>query len=66
MKLDSFDEVKRITEEMVAIPSINKEPGGESEVAKYVYDFYMNLDYFKEHPEIAKIFKTKNDFKWYS
>ena len=62
MKLDSFDEVKRITEEMVAIPSINKEPGGESEVAKYVYDFYMNLDYFKEHPERAKIFKTKNDF----
>ena len=62
MKLNSFDEVKRITEEMVAIPSINKEPGGESEVAKYVYDFYMNLDYFKEHPERAKIFKTKNDF----
>lgn len=62
MKLDSFDEVKRITEEMVAIPSINKEPGGESEVAKYVYDFYMDLDYFKEHPERAKIFNTKNDF----
>lgn len=62
MKLNSFDEVKKITEEMVSIPSINKEPGGESEVAKYVYDFYMNLDYFNEHPERAKIFKTKNDF----
>ncbi len=62
MKLNSFDEVKRITEEMVAIPSINKEPEGESRVAKYVYDFYMDLDYFKEHPERTKMFKTKNDF----
>lgn len=62
MKLNSFDEVKRLTQEMVAIPSINKEPGGETAVAKYIYDFYMGLDYFKEHPERTKIFKTKNDF----
>lgn len=62
MKLNSFDEVKRLTQEMVAIPSINKEPGGETAVARYIYDFYMGLDYFKEHPERTKIFKTKNDF----
>lgn len=62
MKLNSFDEVKRITEEMVAIPSINKEPEGETKVAKYVYDYYMSLDYFRENPERAKMFKTKNDF----
>ena len=62
MKLNSFDEVKKITEEMVAIPSINKEPEGETKVAKYVYDYYMSLDYFRENPERAKMFKTKNDF----
>ena len=62
MKLNSFDEVKRITEEMVAIPSINKEPEGETKVAKYVYDYYMSLDYFRENPEKVKMFKTKNDF----
>ena len=62
MKLNSFDEVKRLTQEMVAIPSINKEPGGETAVARYIYDFYMGLDYFKEHPERTKIFKNKNDF----
>lgn len=62
MKLNSFGEVKRLTTEMVAIPSINKEPGGESKVAKYIYDFYMNLDYFKTHPEHVKMFQTKNDF----
>lgn len=28
MKLNSFEEVKRLTQEMVAIPSINKEPKG--------------------------------------
>ncbi len=62
MKLNSFDEVKKITEEMVSIPSINKEPEGETKVAKYVYDYYMSLDYFRENPERVKMFKTKNDF----
>lgn len=33
MKLDCFEEVKRLTSEMVAIPSINKEPHGETAVA---------------------------------
>lgn len=47
---------------MVAIPSINKEPSGETAVAQYIYDFYTGLDYFKEHPDRVKIFQTKNDF----
>ena len=42
MKLHSFDKVKQLTEDMVAIPSINKEPGGESAVARYMQDFYMS------------------------
>ena len=62
MKLNSFDEVKRLTTEMVRIPSINKEPEGESAVAQYVYDFYMGLPYFQEHPDYVKKFQTKNDF----
>ena len=62
MKLNSFEEVKRLTQEMVAIPSINKEPKGETAVAKYIYDYYMGLDYFKEYPERVKMFQTKNDF----
>lgn len=62
MKLNSFDEVKLLTQEMVAIPSINKEPKGETAVAQYIYDYYMGLDYFKAHPERVKIFQTKNDF----
>lgn len=62
MKLNSFDKVKQLTEEMVAIPSINKEPGGESAVARYIQDFYMSLPYFQAHPEQVKCFQTKNDF----
>lgn len=62
MRLDSYSEVKRLTSEMVAIPSINKEPGGESAVAQYVYDYFASLDYFKKHPQYIKKFKTKNDF----
>ena len=62
MRLDCFDEVKRITSEMVAIPSINKEPGGESAVARYVGDYYMSLPYFQAHPDQVMVFQTKNDF----
>ena len=62
MRLDCFDEVKRLTSEMVAIPSINKEPGGETKVAEYVHDYYMGLPYFKEHPEYTYVFQTKDDF----
>lgn len=62
MKLNSFNEVKRLTKEMVAIPSINKEPGGETQMAKYVYNYYMSLPYFQKNPKQVKIFQTKNDF----
>ena len=62
MRLDSYSEVKRLTSEMVAIPSINKEPSGESAVAQYVYDYFTGLDYFKEHPDYIKKFQTKDDF----
>ena len=50
MKLNSFESVKQLTENMVAIPSINKEPGGESAVARYMQDFYMSLPYFRHIP----------------
>ena len=30
MRLDSYNEVKRLTSEMVAIPSINKEPDAKA------------------------------------
>lgn len=59
MRLDSYSEVKRLTSEMVAIPSINKEPDGESAVAQYVYDYFAGLDYFKEHPDYIKKSKPR-------
>ncbi|NCB41638.1 MAG: M20/M25/M40 family metallo-hydrolase [Clostridia bacterium] len=61
MHLDSFEEVKRLTKEMVAIPSINKVPYGETAAAKYVYDYYANLEYFKRNPDYIKMFKTIDD-----
>lgn len=62
MKLDCFEEIKRLTSEMVAIPSINKEPGGESAVARYVYDYFKSLPYFQAHPQQVMCFQTKDDF----
>ena len=62
MKLNSYDEVKKLTEEMVEIPSVNKVPGGESDVAKYVCNYYSKLKYFEKNPSYVKMFQTKNDF----
>ena len=62
MRLDCYEEVKRLTEEMVNIPSINKEPGGETKVAEYVGNYYRSLPYFQEHPDYVKVFQTKDDF----
>lgn len=62
MKLEFFDEVKQLTKDMVEIPSIVRDPnGGESKVAKYIYDYYMELDYFKENPDQVVYQKTIND-----
>lgn len=62
MKLNCYEEVKRLTSEMVAIPSINKEPGGETAVAKYVYNYFMELPYFQKNPQQVMCFQTKDDF----
>lgn len=62
MRLDSYEEVKKITSDLVAIPSINKSKGGESEAAKYIYEYFMDLQYFKSNPKQVIFFKTKDDF----
>ena len=62
MELNSYEEVKRLTSDMVAIPSINKEPKGETAVAKFVYNYFVDMPYFQKNPDHVKIFKTKDDF----
>lgn len=62
MYLNSLEEVKRLTEEMVAIESIVRgEEGGETKVAQYIENFYKELDYFKENPNHLILQKTIND-----
>ena len=59
MNLDSFEKVKKLTTEMVNIPSINHAgDGGEAKVAKYVNDFYAKLPYFQAHPEQNYMFSN--------
>lgn len=62
MHLNSYEPVKQLTKELVSIPSINKEPGGETAVARRIFEYYSDLDYFKERPDQVKFFQTKNDF----
>lgn len=62
MYLNSLEEVRRLTEEMVAIESIVRgEEGGETKVAQYIESFYKELDYFKENPSHLILQKTIND-----
>lgn len=62
MYLEFYEEVKNLTKELVRIPSIVREDnGGESKVAKYIYNFYSKLDYFKNNPEHLIFQKTIDD-----
>ncbi len=59
---DFFNEVKELTIELVKIPSIvGKNDGGESKVAKYIYDTYQSLEYFQGHPDHLIYQKTWDD-----
>ena len=60
--LDCFDEVKAITEALVAVPSIVREPGGESACARRIHQYYMDLEYFQRHPERTGVLQTEDDF----
>ena len=62
MQLNCYVEVERLTKALVNIRSVNKEPAGESAAAKYVYDYYMGLPYFKERPQQVRYFQSKDDF----
>ena len=60
MYLNCLEDVRDITRELVKIPSIVRQ-GGESDVAKWIYDYYMELPYFKENPEYVVFQKTIDD-----
>ena len=61
MKLNCYDEVKALTQELVGIDSVVSMPEGESAVARYIRDYYQALSYFQAHPRQTGIFQTKND-----
>ncbi|MDO5037919.1 MAG: M20/M25/M40 family metallo-hydrolase [Tissierellia bacterium] len=59
--MNFFEEVKKLTKDLVAIESIVREGQGESQVAKYIFDFYGSLDYFKTHQDQVLLQKTEDD-----
>lgn len=60
--LHCYEEVKQLTKDLVSIPSIVREPGGETNCARKIHAYYMSLDYFKEHPDQTHILQTEDDF----
>ena len=49
MYLQCYEEVKQLTKELVKIPSVVKS-SGEAKCAEKIYDYYNQLEYFKENP----------------
>ncbi len=60
MYLDCLETVKDLTKELVRIPSIVK-TSGESDVARWIYNYYLGLEYFKQYPEHVVLQETIND-----
>ena len=60
MYLHCFDDVKRLTVELVKIPSMVK-TSGEAECARRIHEFYQSLPYFQKHPEHLVLQRTEDD-----
>lgn len=60
MYLNCFEEVKKITKELVMIPSIVK-TSGETDCAKGIYEYYKELPYYKDNPKQLIFQQTEND-----
>lgn len=60
MYLKCFEEVKELTKKLVKIPSIVK-TSGETDCAKWIYNYYKGLEYFKENTEDLLLQETTND-----
>ena len=53
-------EVKKIFEELLNIDALTYDRG-EVDIAKALYNIYLGLDYFKDHPENVKLLATDED-----
>lgn len=62
MYINCYEEVKKITKDLVSVPSIVREVGGETNCAREIFNYYISLDYFKKNPHQVKMVKTINDF----
>ncbi|HWQ79992.1 MAG TPA: M20/M25/M40 family metallo-hydrolase [Anaerovoracaceae bacterium] len=61
MRLDSFEEVKKITESLIRIPSVVGAAGQETACAEKVYEYYAELPYFQKNPKQLYLLKTEDD-----
>lgn len=61
MYLNCLEEVKKITKDLVQVPSIVKSNNGESNCAKKIYEYYSKLPYFHENSEYVLLQQTEND-----
>jgi arginine utilization protein RocB len=61
MHLKCLAEVENITRELVKIPSVVESDGGESKVAKWIYDYYSEMEYFKQNPDFLVFQQTIDD-----
>ncbi len=60
MYLNCLEEVKKITKDLVKVPSIVK-TSGEADCARAIYLFHKSNDYFKKNPEYLVLQRTLND-----
>ena len=60
MYLQCYEEVKELTKKLVKIPSVVK-TSGEADCAKEIYEYYSELEYFKENRAFLILQQTIND-----
>ncbi len=62
MIINESEKIEKLTKKLVSIESVNNGPdGGESKVAKYIYDYFSKNAYFKKHPNQLMMFDLSNN-----
>ena len=61
MKSNRAEKIEKLTRKLVSIRSVCEEKDGESRISGYIRDYFLKLDYFKEHPDQVISFDCGND-----
>ncbi len=62
MEINKYEEIEKLTKKLISINSVNNDDKkGETKLAKFIYDYFSKLDYFKNNKDHLMTFDSGNN-----